>query len=151
MNCPDCGGPMWDNRAKKESGEYKANRADLSCKDKDGCGKGIWSDGGGGGRRQGGGGQRGGQRGNGGGTPKNSRPLGPLYYDCLKVAKACVEKELKGATPTDVLSATATLFIAASRDGTPLTAPKAKPAPEPEYEEDQRYIEEDAGDSRLPF
>jgi len=30
--CPDCGGQMWDNRAKKASGEYAANRPDFSCK-----------------------------------------------------------------------------------------------------------------------
>lgn len=40
--CPDCNGPMWDNRTKKEKGEYKPNRSDFSCKDKDTCGKGVW-------------------------------------------------------------------------------------------------------------
>lgn len=42
MNCPDCGGPMWDNRAKKASGVYKPTSPDYSCKDRDGCGKGVW-------------------------------------------------------------------------------------------------------------
>lgn len=42
--CPKCDGPMWDNRAKKRSGDYKASRSDFSCKDKDGCGHGIWID-----------------------------------------------------------------------------------------------------------
>ncbi len=42
MQCPDCGGPMWDNRAKKASGAYKASRSDFSCKNKEGCGKGVW-------------------------------------------------------------------------------------------------------------
>lgn len=40
--CPDCGGPMWDNRSKKRSGDYNAKRSDFSCKDKGGCGKGLW-------------------------------------------------------------------------------------------------------------
>lgn len=40
--CPQCGGEMWDNRAKKASGAYKSSRSDFSCKDKDGCGHGIW-------------------------------------------------------------------------------------------------------------
>ena len=44
MNCPDCGGEMWDNRPKKASGDYKPNAPDFSCKDKDGCGKKVWLD-----------------------------------------------------------------------------------------------------------
>jgi hypothetical protein len=33
---------MWDNREKKQSGGMKPKAPDLSCKDKDGCGKAIW-------------------------------------------------------------------------------------------------------------
>ncbi len=130
MTCPQCGGDVWNNAQKNEqrARDGKKPMPLLTCKDKDGCGWVKWPP-----KNQR---PPQGQRGNGGGTPKNSRPLGPLYYDCLKVAKACVEKELKGATPADVLSATATLFIAASRDGTPLTAPKPKPAPPPESDDD---------------
>lgn len=43
--CPDCGGQMWDNRAKKASGEYAANRPDFSCKKRGGnpdCKGAIW-------------------------------------------------------------------------------------------------------------
>ena len=43
--CPDCGGQMWDNRAKKASGEYAANRPDFSCKKRAGnpdCKGAIW-------------------------------------------------------------------------------------------------------------
>ena len=43
--CPKCGGAMWDNRKKKASGDYKATRSDFSCKDKDGCGHGVWIEG----------------------------------------------------------------------------------------------------------
>lgn len=39
--CPECGGEMWDNRAKKASGQYKANAPDFGCKDKNCSGK-IW-------------------------------------------------------------------------------------------------------------
>lgn len=38
--CPDCGGAMWDNRDKKTN----PKAPDFKCKDKDGCGKGVWSD-----------------------------------------------------------------------------------------------------------
>lgn len=33
--CPICGNGVWDNRAKKAAGEYKATYPDWSCKDKD--------------------------------------------------------------------------------------------------------------------
>ena len=36
-NCPICKGPMWDNRAKKQS----PNSPDFKCKDKT-CGKAVW-------------------------------------------------------------------------------------------------------------
>ena len=37
MECIKCGGPTWDNRAKKAEGKFKPNAPDFSCKDK-GCG-----------------------------------------------------------------------------------------------------------------
>lgn len=38
--CEDCGQTdFWDNRAKKASGEYKANSPDFKCKN---CSKGVW-------------------------------------------------------------------------------------------------------------
>lgn len=40
--CPDCGGPMWDNREKKKSGNMQPKSPDLSCKDRTGCNKAIW-------------------------------------------------------------------------------------------------------------
>ncbi len=42
MQCPDCGGAMWDNRSKKASGEFKPTSPDHACKDKANCGKGVW-------------------------------------------------------------------------------------------------------------
>ena len=41
MNCPMCQSPMWDNKEKKASGEFKATSPDFSCKNKD-CHHGIW-------------------------------------------------------------------------------------------------------------
>lgn len=38
--CPECGGPMWDNRGDKPS----PRSPDYKCKDKDGCGHAIWLD-----------------------------------------------------------------------------------------------------------
>jgi len=38
-SCPDCGGPMWDNRETK-----KGKQPDYRCKNKDGCGKAVWLD-----------------------------------------------------------------------------------------------------------
>lgn len=42
--CPFCGSVMWDNRAKKASGEWKPNGPDFSCRRKkdDGCQGVIW-------------------------------------------------------------------------------------------------------------
>ena len=37
IDCPDCGGKMWDNSETK-----KGKQPDYACKDKQGCGKGVW-------------------------------------------------------------------------------------------------------------
>lgn len=36
QSCPDCGGPMWDNRSTK-----KGNQPDFKCKDRS-CNKAVW-------------------------------------------------------------------------------------------------------------
>ena len=41
MPCPICGGRMWDNRAKKESGEFKPSAPDYKCRDTN-CEGVIW-------------------------------------------------------------------------------------------------------------
>lgn len=46
-SCPQCGGEMYDNRAKKASGEFKPTSADFTCKDKScknekGFRSGVW-------------------------------------------------------------------------------------------------------------
>jgi hypothetical protein len=38
IDCPKCGGPLWDNRGRKKS----PKAPDLKCKDKDGCDHAIW-------------------------------------------------------------------------------------------------------------
>ena len=43
-DCPKCDGPLYDNRAKKASGDFSAKSPDYSCKDKDGCGFVLWID-----------------------------------------------------------------------------------------------------------
>lgn len=147
MDCPDCGGPMWDNRDNKRN----PKQPDFKCKDKDGCGKGVWVKGKGGGS---GNGNRGQGAANAAG-PRNSRPLVPLYGECLGYAVRAVKHHLPTATTADILAGAATLFIAATRDGAPLVAPKPKPAPppppkepEPEFEGNGGY---DGDGSELPF
>lgn len=38
VNCPKCGGPMWDNI----EGKRNPKAPDYACKDKQGCGAGVW-------------------------------------------------------------------------------------------------------------
>lgn len=38
--CPKCGGPLWDNRAEKTSGQRPAKSPDFKCKD---CGWRRWA------------------------------------------------------------------------------------------------------------
>lgn len=125
MNCPDCGGQMWDNRPKKANGTYKATRSDFSCKDKDGCGKGVWLDG----KKNGGPpiASNGNARQTG-----NQRALGPVYNECLTFAKAAIEHHFgKDVATADIIAGTATLFIQATKTGAPIRAPKQAPAPPP--------------------
>jgi hypothetical protein len=39
--CPKCGGPTWDNRGKKATGEFKASAPDYKCRTT-GCDGVIW-------------------------------------------------------------------------------------------------------------
>lgn len=43
-SCPKCQGLMWDNRAKKASGEISAKAPDFKCKDRNNCDAAIWLD-----------------------------------------------------------------------------------------------------------
>ena len=42
--CPSCAGAIYDNRAKKASGDFSPKSPDYACKDKDGCGWVVWLD-----------------------------------------------------------------------------------------------------------
>ena len=137
MQCPDCGGAMWDNRETKRS----PKRPDYKCKNRQ-CDKAVWLE----------------KKGaapapNGNGHASASSPatsgqraLGPLYYECMAFArKACVHEFGDIVTPADVIAATATLFIQAVRGGapiratklTPAPAPPPPPAPEPSYQDER--------------
>ena len=134
--CPKCGGEIWSNAHKNEqrANEGKRPLPLFACKDKDGCGWIKWPPKG---QQSGGAGSRGhsASAGNAGAGPKHSRPLGPLYNECARIAAAVVKLHVPNATPTDVVAATATLFIAAANTGAPMIAPpKPKPAPPPEPE-----------------
>ena len=42
QHCPQCGGPIWDNRRKKQEDSSKAKWPDYSCRDRDGCHWAVW-------------------------------------------------------------------------------------------------------------
>jgi hypothetical protein len=144
MNCPDCGGAMWDNRESKKN----PKSPDFKCKNKDGCGKGVWE-------------KKGdaapanrSSNGNGHAPITATRPLGPLYNECMVFAKAaCAHHFGDHATPDVVVAATATLFIQATKGDAPIRAPKPAPAPPPPPPpppapaSSDRYYEDDP----LPF
>lgn len=147
--CPTCGGEIWRNAKKNEQRamEGKKPLPLFACKDKDGCGWVQWPP-----KGQGGGNAGKSAGGNGAGTARSSRPLGPLYFQCLGVAKSSLDKVLGAGkySDTTLQAATATIFIAAKDTGAPvLPPPKPKPEPEPEQVPES---EEDYQDDRdLPF
>ena len=131
MNCPRCSGPTWDNRDRKRDGEMKPNAPDFACKDKEGCGWIKWP-------------AKGAQRAptsegpaNGGGGKWTWVSLMATYRKSLLIAEQCLkqsqERNPKAVpfTHAEVLSAAATVFIAASRDGV-REVPKPAPPPAPE-------------------
>lgn len=122
MECPDCGGPMWDNRTTKRS----PKQPDWKCKDKDNCGKAVWDK------------PKAAAKQNGAApAARPTTPLAPVYDECFRVA-AKVVSTYCGAlkipfTAQDVVAATATMFIQASQSGRPVKEPKqdAKPKEQP--------------------
>lgn len=141
MMCPDCGGAMWDNRETKRS----PKQPDYKCKDKDGCGKGVWVD-----KRSGAGSPSG-----NGHAPSSARALGPLYNECLVFAKAALQHHFgKDVAVMDILAGTATLFSQAAATGgvvrkakeRPKPAPPPPPPPPPQQPDD-----DDPPDDDLPF
>lgn len=133
---------MWDNRQTKKN----PKQPDYKCKDKDGCGKGVWEQ-----KKQNGNGPANGTA----AADRAKRPLGRLYFESMRIAAATVKQHLGDkATPADVIAATATVFIAATNTGAPLVAPpKPKPAPPPPPREPEPDYEDDYTDptDNLPF
>lgn len=145
MQCPDCGGPMWDNRETKRS----PKQPDYKCKNKQ-CDKAVWLE------------KRGAtpaatpaSNGNGAIRPTVGAPIGPIYAECFDFAKKAVTHYLGDkATADSIVAATATLFIQAMNSGRPIKAakpappPPPPPAPEPEYA--GNYVGNYGGEE-LPF
>src|SRR5437773_5305809 len=137
MTCPQCDGPVWDNREKKRNGDMKASAPDYACRDKEQCGWVQW--------------------------PPKAKPVtktasGPgmpaepmsrqprwtwptlaeTYLQSLLIAR----KQVVGLATSlklevrmeDIIAAGATIFIAASRDGVKLQAVSRVPDEEPEDE-----------------
>ena len=118
MACPKCGGEVWDNRAKKASGEMKPTAPNAACKDRDGCGWKDWPPKG----------AKPAYGRPGGPTPVAARgpkytwdTLGSLYARCVDIGYMQAARIATGAkiplTMDAVLAASATIFICASRDG----------------------------------
>lgn len=157
MNCETCGGPTWNNAQKnvQRVNEGKKPLPLWVCKDKEGCGWVKWAPKG----ANGGGSQA--QRatgGNGAGTARPVRPLGPLYYECVRIAEATIRKLVPEATGADIIAGAATLFIGASNSGAPLTVaaapPKPRPAPPPPpppQENEDGWEDGDMAERDLPF
>lgn len=137
MECPKCGGEVYDNRRKVAEGW---NGPTFKCKDQDGCG---WVEF----KKKGKGGGGGGSRGNGGGgnaAPKSTRPLGPVYFESMQVAYRSLRRTLPQDAPIDAMAlhaATSTLFIQACSSGAPLRPKQAEePPPEPAGEDDDEHL-----------
>lgn len=114
MDCPKCGGAMWDNRQSKKS----PKQPDYRCKDRENCDGVIWPP-----RNQGG------NRPNG--TPPKAKltweQLAAIHRKSLIIAVKNCHDAFKGtAVPADVIAAAATVFIHASREGVQET-PKVEP------------------------
>lgn len=129
MNCPVCDGPVWDNRETKKN----PKAPDFKCKDKT-CDGVIW-------------------------PPKDKKPavaqkatgpkwtwmtLAKMYERSLLTAEmrviACAERLGTKATVADVLQATATIFIQASKEGVAEPVVKLPPKPkEPEPVEEEAF------------
>ena len=111
MECPNCGGPMWDNRNRKKT----PKSPDFRCKSQE-CGKVVWvpkpaaSTSGSAGQSSG----------------YTWRQLYETFARCHQLAVKVVGKD-----SPDRQAATATLFIQATRMGLKVSPPAAPPPPPP--------------------
>ena len=156
MDCPNCGGPVYDNRQQNETrrAEGKNPMPEYKCKDAD-CAWVKWP-----------------PKGEKKGQPQRpqsgtSSAPGPKwtwgqinawYGTSLKVAVKHIKEALPEAKPEDILAGAATIFIGVMRDShgikvAPKPEPKPEPKPVPEREsladEHDDYSEDD--DNGLPF
>lgn len=132
MQCGKCGGETWDNTEKVAGGWRGPLR---KCKDKS-CDWVLWPP-----RDQKASAPK--KASNGG--PKWTWPqLSALYRNSLLVARKHVTTALPNAAPGDIIAATATVFIAASRDGV------SEPVKEQPLTERPKQLVEESDDS-IPF
>lgn len=151
-SCEKCGGEVWDNRAKKNSGEFSAKSPDFVCKDKTGCGESYWLSAP---KAQAGASRK------PWGAPRTPEPqltwieLQAMYWRCLSIVKVQLDKLHPDATPADHIAAAATLFIKVSRTGVKAAESKVPPPPRKEQplEEKPKAVDEeqDFEHSDLPF
>ena len=107
MQCPTCGSDCWDNR-EKVAGGWKGPV--WKCKDKD-CAWVEWP-------------PKGVAKKPASPEPMSARAgrwtwgqLSTYYGNAMKVARKHLMEQEPNATPAEVVAATATIFIAATRDG----------------------------------
>ncbi len=125
MQCPDCGGAMWDNRETKKS----PKQPDYKCKNKQ-CDKAVWLE-----KRGDSTGHSAPSNANGHAAvaePARGAAIGAIYAECFEFANKAVTHYLgERATPESIVAATATLFIEACRSNRPIRAAKPVPPPPP--------------------
>lgn len=149
MDCPNCGGPVYDNRQQNQTrkAEGKKPMPEFKCKDAD-CQWVKWPP------RD--------QKPSGRTTAANGGPPGPKwtwgqlnawYGTSLRVAVKHVKEQVPDAKPEDVLAAAATIFIGVMRDSHGIKLPKAEPKPEAKEvsEREAMAVEGDYDDDSLPF
>lgn len=148
MDCERCGNECYDNTQKNALRAQQGQKPFplYKCKDSN-CGWVKWPP-----RQQGGG--------NGRNAPsvRATRPLGPLYHECARIASATIKKHVPNATPADIVAGIATLFIGATSTGAPLvnvSAPQPPPPPPPPKPPSDNFEDEpgynDGDPDSLPF
>ena len=120
--CPECGGPVWDNRQAKRSGERGPKSPDYKCKS---CDTRFWLQAG-----------QGTRRGNSNAPPPPAASpaakmtwaeLAAVYAACAKIARHTWQDQ-----PVDMVAATATLFIRAGQIGLSALRTKQQAQPRPQ-------------------
>lgn len=140
MNCGKCGGATWDNTQKVQGGW---NGPLFKCRDKS-CDWVQWPPKG---EKSTAPAKNGSAQSHG---PKWTwAQLSALYRNSLLVARKHVTEALPNAAPTDVIAATATVFIAASRDGVAAPVKEQSATTQPLHEKPKQFTEE--SDDDLPF